>query len=110
MKRNAAFALSLLVISGCATPGQPQAQAETKPPYSHRPIINLLDGCNKDEARLLAKRYFKRRFGEGMEGGMMDGGETEKDWVFNIIVGYAGAHEGDILVSKMNGFVRYEPK
>ena len=45
-----------------------------------------------------------------MEGGMMDGGETEKDWVFNIIVGYAGAHEGDILVSKMNGFVRYEPK
>lgn len=99
----------LMLAGGCQrvdtfryAPSSPQP-----PGGAHARVVNPQDGCDEQEAAELARRYYNSRFAEEMEGGMMPDGQTEDSWVFSVIVGYAGVHEGDILVSKKNGFVSY---
>jgi len=109
MKSLGIFFVTLLVSAGCTARNTQTRATGSHHHTTRRPYINLLDGCSHDEARLLARRSLKQRYGYDPDSAVdiADKAETENDWIFKTI-GYFDCSDEFIIVSKTNGFVRWE--
>ena len=103
------IAVFVSVASGCSTVSQQPAQRASPQRESREKTVILADGVDKGEAEIIAKRFYRGRYGEG-EGGAYFVGETGTHWLFDIVTGVAGAVEGRIYVNKTSGVVSFEPK
>ena len=95
---------------GCGTANQPLVSNSRSTVNPVARTINLSDGCDEEEGRALAKRYYSRKYGHGMEGGLREIEGSEEEWNFQVIGGYAAKVMASISVSKRTGFIRFEEK
>ncbi|HUJ11762.1 MAG TPA: hypothetical protein VL171_17265 [Verrucomicrobiae bacterium] len=97
------------LLAGCAFPPQREQSIPAVAPRSgvRKPAIDLSDGVSKDEAQILADRYFRAHYSEG---GTWYAGETATHWLFDVVTGVAAVREGTLYISKTNGVVSFEPK
>lgn len=99
----------VLVAAACASTPVTAGDEPTPSDPARREALSRVvvgDGVSRAEAEAIAAYYFHDVVGTGCGalGDVEDGGGS---WRFPARVGYAGARDGDILVSKVDGSVKW---